>query len=290
MMEIQILSNFDSPIGEIINQELCNANSVRIAVAFLKFSGLEVIQQPLFNCLSNNGKVEIIAGLDFKTTDSDSMCYLVDLQKQTPNLKFYCYNSKTNIAFHPKIYLFETGQESTGIVGSSNLTKGGLLTNFETNIVIREAKPACYFSQLEAIYNSVRFSEFIFSPDKEFLDRYSFIYKAFLENEDKAKNESNVQEAISQIQRHEEFLRPSLRSLIIDVIKEEKAKGKECAKLETIYKEVRKLIKEKELSFKMDTFENSIRGELNRHKIDSNSPNSMRLFIRISRGCYSLNL
>ena len=37
-MAIQILSNLNYPIGNIINQELQNANSAKMAVAFLKYS------------------------------------------------------------------------------------------------------------------------------------------------------------------------------------------------------------------------------------------------------------
>ena len=93
-MAIQLLSNLNYPIGNIVNQELQNANSAKIAVAFLKYSGLKVIEQSLNHCLKNKGNVEIIAGLDFKTTDPQSMHYLINLQKQEQNLKFYCYGDK----------------------------------------------------------------------------------------------------------------------------------------------------------------------------------------------------
>ncbi len=93
-MAIQLLSNLNYPIGNIINQELQNANSAKMAVAFLKYSGVQVIKQALNNCLKNNGSIEIIAGLDFKTTDPQSMHYFIQLQKQTSNLKFYCYGDK----------------------------------------------------------------------------------------------------------------------------------------------------------------------------------------------------
>lgn len=63
-MAIQILSNLNYPIGNIIGQELQNANSAKIAVAFLKYSGIKVIEKSLDNCLKNNGNIEIIAGLD----------------------------------------------------------------------------------------------------------------------------------------------------------------------------------------------------------------------------------
>ena len=75
-MAIQILSNLNYPIGNIINQKLQNANSAKMAVAFLKYSGVKVIEKALDSFLKNNGNIEIIAGLDFKTTDPQSMHYL----------------------------------------------------------------------------------------------------------------------------------------------------------------------------------------------------------------------
>ncbi|MBN2020189.1 MAG: hypothetical protein JW749_08190 [Sedimentisphaerales bacterium] len=93
-MAIQILSNLNYPIGNIINQELQNAQIARMAVAFLKYSGLKVIEQSMGKCLQNNGSIEIITGLDFKTTDPQSIHYMIKLHRRTPNLKFYCYGDK----------------------------------------------------------------------------------------------------------------------------------------------------------------------------------------------------
>src|SRR3990167_7261619 len=285
-MAIQLLSNLNYPIGNIINQELQNANSAKIAVAFLKYSGVQVIEQALNNCLKNNGSIEIIAGLDFKTTDPQSIHYFIQLQKQVSNLKFYCYGdkeeNKTGIVFHPKIYLFEKGRETTGIVGSTNLTRGGLLTNFEVNVVIKETKPL-YFSQLEAIYNSVKFTDSVFSPDEEYLAGYSDVYKAFLQNEERAIKDRGIQTIVRQINRRAEFLPgtvPSIKSLIIEIIKKEKTRGIDFVPLQTIYEEVERLVQEKNLTYKMDTFRNSIRGELNHHEDSGNSSINMHLFIR----------
>ena len=60
--------------------------------------------------------------------------------------------------------------------------------------------------------------------------------------------------------------------------------------LQTIYEEVERLVQEKNLSYKMDTFRNSIRGELNHHEDDSKSSLNMHLFIRSkdTNGFYAL--
>jgi len=295
-MSIQILSNLNYPIGNIINQELQNAQSARIAIAFLKYSGVRVIERSLDQCLKNDGNVEIIAGLDFKTTDPQSMHYLIQLKKSTPNLKFYCYGdkdvNKNNIVFHPKIYLFQGKRETTGIVGSTNLTGGGLMTNFEANVIFKENKPL-YFSQLEAIYNSVKFTDSVFAPDEEYLAGYSDVYKAFLQNEQNANQDKGVQNVIKNIQQREQFLPgtvPSIKSLIISVIKNKQQLKEEFVPLQEIYEELEKIVAEKNLNYKMDTFKNSIRGELNHHEDKSKSSINMHLFIRSKdkKGYYSL--
>ncbi len=295
-MAIQILSNLNYPIGNVINQELQNAQIAKMAVAFLKYSGLKVIEQSLGKCLQSNGSVEIIVGLDFKTTDPQSMHYLIQLQRRVSNLKFYCYGdkyeNKTDIIFHPKIYLFQSKNETTGIVGSTNLTRGGLLTNFEANVIFKENKPI-YFSQLEAIYNSVKFTDSVFAPDEEYLAGYSEVYRAFLQNEEKAGKDKGIKKVIEQIQQREQILPgtvPSIKSLIIQVIKNEQQDGIDFVPLQTIYEKVEKIVAEKKLSYKMDTFRNSIRGELNKHEMNSKHPDKMSLFIRSSerKGYYSL--
>jgi HKD family nuclease len=224
------------------------------------------------------------------------MHYFIQLQNQISNLKFYCYGdkeeNKTNVVFHPKIYLFQKGRETTGIVGSTNLTRGGLLTNFEVNVVIKETKPL-YFSQLEAIYNSVKFTDSVFCPDEEYLVGYSNVYKAFLQNEERAIKDKGVQNVVRQINRRAEFLPgtvPSIKGLIIELIRNQQSKGNEFVPLPLIYEEVEKMVKEKNLTYKMDTFRNSIRGELNHHEDDSKSSLNMHLFIRSKdkKGYYSL--
>lgn len=295
-MSVQLFSNLNYPIGNVINQEIQNADNIQIAVAFLKYSGIKVIEKSLNQCLDNGGKFELIAGLDFKTTDSKSLRYLLELKKKNTNVKFYCFgdrsNNKTNIVFHPKIYLFEKGKETTGIVGSTNLTQGGLMTNFEVNTVFKENKPL-YFSQLQAIYNSVKFTDSVFTPDEEYLNNYDDVFKAFEKNEEKAINDKGIQEVIKQIQKKEEVLPgtiPSLKALIIEIIKDRLKQGQSFVQLQDIYEKLERIVEQKNLNYKMDTFRNTVRGEFNKHEDNSSHPDNMHLFIRSSeeKGFYSL--
>lgn len=263
-MKLQILSNLNYPIGNVINQELANATQARIAVAFMKYSGLKVIENSLQNCLEKKGNVEIIAGLDFKTTDPQAIKFLINLKKSNPSLIFFCFGdkqkNKTDIVFHPKIYLFNKNKETTSIIGSTNLTGGGLLSNFEVNTIITEDKPL-YFSQLEAIYNSVRLTPSIFEPDEEYLNGYSNVYSAFSKNEEKARKDKGVKKVIAEIERKEMELPgtvPTMKSLIIEAIKYLNQKS-EYAQLQDIGDYVLKRIEQEKLDFDMKNFRQNLR-------------------------------
>jgi HKD family nuclease len=264
-VKLQILSNINYPIGNLINFELQQANEVRIAVAFMKVTGIKVIEDSIKSCLRNNGKIEIITGLDFKTTDPKSLQYILNLKEDFPNLDFYCYgdkqNNKTDIVFHPKIYLFSNQKEKTSIVGSTNLTGGGLMTNFEVNTIIKEDKPL-YFSQLETIYNSVKFTDTIFIPDEEYLLKYSGIYKAIEKNENKALKDEGIKREIREIKKKEEELPgtvPTMKQLIIEAIKTLSLQQEEYVPLKNIGDYVLQVIQNKNLNYSMKNYRQILR-------------------------------
>jgi len=122
------IKNIKTKIRHLIN----NSDNVKIAVAYLKNSGLESIKQSLKENRQNNKKISIITGLDFGITDSES---LLELQ----NMNISC-NIINDLNFHPKLYIFENFDSATMILGSSNLSEGGLAINYEANIIITGKK------------------------------------------------------------------------------------------------------------------------------------------------------
>lgn len=107
--------------------------SFRAAVAFVKRSGTQHIRQPLLN-FSNHGTVRLSAGVDLYGTSREG---LTDLLNSTPNGQIYIYRNSGQYTFHPKVYLFKSAQHADVIVGSGNLTGGGLFTNYEASLAAR---------------------------------------------------------------------------------------------------------------------------------------------------------
>jgi HKD family nuclease len=295
--KIQILSNTNYPLSDVLKSELIESKQVKIAVAFLRRTGIDEIYKSLDYALrKNKAQIEIIAGLDFKTTDSSALLALKDIEIKQKNFKFYCFGDKrdnhNDIVFHPKIYLFETplsrNTKYTSIIGSSNLTGGGLTKNFEVNSIFREDTPK-YYSQLEAIYNEIKYTDSVFNPSKDYILRYGNIKNKI----ERAKNTADkaIQGELQLLKVEEGKLPgtvPSLKKIIIDFIMEQNKNGIEEIPLETIYEEIPKKLDAYKLKMKMDTLNNSIRGELNKHELDSKHKDSMSLFKRTGRGLYTL--
>ncbi len=60
MGSVQILSNLNYPIGKVITEGLRNSLNTRIAVAFLKYSGVEVIQDALIDSLEKGQNLRLL--------------------------------------------------------------------------------------------------------------------------------------------------------------------------------------------------------------------------------------
>jgi len=295
--KIQILSNTNYSLIDVLKSELIESTEVKIAVAFIRRTGIDEIYKSLDYAMNvNNAKIEIIAGLDFKTTDSNALLALKQIEDSQKNFSFYCFGDKrdnhNDLIFHPKIYLFETSLSKntkyTSVIGSSNLTRGGLNSNFEVNSVFKEDKPK-YFSQLQAIYNEIKFTDSVFKPSKDYIQKYGNIKKEIEKSEN--ITEKSIQTEIHELKKEEQRLPgalPSLKKLIIEFIKEKNKQGVLEVTLENLYEEIPKKVSDQNMKFNMETFKNTLRGELNKHETDSKHKDNMNLFIRTGRGLYSL--
>jgi HKD family nuclease len=295
--KIQILSNTNYSLSDVLKGEFLESSEVKIAVAFVRRTGIDEIYKSLdYAMTTNNAKIEIIAGLDFKTTDANALLALKEIEKSQKNFSFYCFGDKrdnhNDMVFHPKIYLFNTSisknTKYTSIIGSSNLTGGGLTSNFEVNSIFREDAPK-YYSQLTEIYNEIKYTDSVFNPSNDYILQYGNIKKKIEQTEDKSSK--IIQDELFDLKRQEWKLPgtvPSLKKVIVEFINEQNKKGVSEVSLETLYEKLPKVLEERNIKMKMDTINNTIRGELNKHEFQSTHKDSMSLFKRVGKGLYSL--
>ena len=107
---------------------------LQIMSAFASGPAIEALE-PFFDVfLSDGNTMEIIVGIDRKGTTRGAIDRLYELQHAYTK-QVYCrvFHAPSNSAiFHPKLYLFHTTKTLSAMIGSANLTLGGLAHNFES--------------------------------------------------------------------------------------------------------------------------------------------------------------
>ncbi|UDM62952.1 phospholipase D family protein [Pseudoalteromonas piscicida] len=100
------------------------------AVAYAK-SGILKQLKPLFDSWKSKGnKLKAFVGIDQKITSHEALTFLL---QNFHEAKIINHKATT---FHPKVFIFKGRQRATVIIGSNNLTFGGLEQNFESAAVI----------------------------------------------------------------------------------------------------------------------------------------------------------
>ena len=98
---------------------------LNIVVAFAKNSGVLRIKSALERLRNQGGKVNVYVGVDFGSTSYEA---LTSLLLNTDSL--YVVHTEKGQTFHAKIYQLLGQRKGMVVVGSHNLTAGGLWTNF----------------------------------------------------------------------------------------------------------------------------------------------------------------
>ena len=129
-------SNTTYLIEEILDQ-LQDANGCRAMFAFASTNGVdELFGDPIVQTYLANWPLEIVLGLD-AITNRTTLERMQQLQEEHKNLTVKVFRNPYNTLFHPKICQFDgLDNGKVVIVGSGNLTPGGLKQNFEAYSVL----------------------------------------------------------------------------------------------------------------------------------------------------------
>jgi len=181
MVSIDVFDNVSRPLAQLIRQHLAAADSVNIAVAFLRRSGLRLIETPFARLLDRGGTAECIFGFDYVFTEPEALAGLAEWSLSYPNFRFFAFPSsiKEEGGYHPKLYLFRQGEHAHVILGSSNLTRGGLRTNVEANALISGTSADEPILQAERLYGYLRGQDALFTPDAQYMEGYANLYKTW---------------------------------------------------------------------------------------------------------------
>lgn len=245
-MEIKVVDNRKIKFVDVLNEAILNANSLRFAVAFAKYSGFQLIKTSLDDFISKSGKAIFLIGLDFNSTDPIVLRELLSYQEKTKSFEFLCYRGSgiSEVStYHPKLYLFNWGKnQQTAIVGSSNLTRGGLQSNVEANLLISSDTESEVFSDLSDTFLTLRLDERRVIPNHEFINKYEELFKL----NRKGKNIRHQKQYQELLEIEKALLKPLLKvddlsgwmKLVFDHLPEGQFENKEIYEFENDFREL----------------------------------------------------
>jgi HKD family nuclease len=130
----------ENELLECFTTELGRASEFYLGMALVTKSGLKLILPSIERSLERQGHGQVLFGIDLPT-DPDAIQSLCALQiRHKDNFEVRRFQPGKRF-FHPKVSVFvgRTGAK-TAIIGSSNLTGGGLSENHETNVFLNDRR------------------------------------------------------------------------------------------------------------------------------------------------------
>lgn len=139
-------------LGALLARELRAGGGwsrLAIVVAFAKMSGVAHVEGPLRQFVAGGGRADVTIGVDMLGTSYEASWYLMNAV--APRGRLLLASGQPAGTFHPKVFVFSDASPSDPnavralggasralvVVGSSNLTRGGLYVNDEANLVWR---------------------------------------------------------------------------------------------------------------------------------------------------------
>ncbi|MGB7595147.1 MAG: phospholipase D-like domain-containing protein, partial [Erysipelotrichaceae bacterium] len=127
-----ITNDFSRTMYEELTSSLSNCKSFLFSVAFINYSGLQLLLRALTDFENKNIKGKIITSDYLNFTDTKSLRKL----KEFKNIDTKIYLAQHDRGFHSKAYIFEYEDTYKIIIGSSNITQSALKSNVEWNVKI----------------------------------------------------------------------------------------------------------------------------------------------------------
>lgn len=100
--------------------------ALEVGVAWARRSGVRLVRRSLVRFLRRGGVLRITVGIDIENTSKEGLAGLLSLEQYGVSEIFVYHNEESGVTFHPKVYLFRNSSQVRLIVGSNNLTEGGL--------------------------------------------------------------------------------------------------------------------------------------------------------------------
>ena len=167
-----ITNSSDSNFCNHITNLLQECKNFYFSVAFINFSGLQLLLNSFEKAYHRGVKGEIITSTYLNFTEPKALNTL--LKFDNIEVKIYDTNIK-NRGFHTKAYIFEFDDEYKIVLGSSNITASAFKTNIEWNIKTITKKNDIFLKELFLAFEKISKESILL--DENFIASYEKFYQ-----------------------------------------------------------------------------------------------------------------
>jgi HKD family nuclease len=174
-MEISVKALlYESEARNAWQAQLQTAKQFRIAMALVKKNGIDLLRDAMDSAFDCGAKGQFLVGVDLPT-EPDAIEILCNLRDQySPRFQLAYFRPAKRQDFHAKVGLFQsTAGKWSAIVGSSNLTQGGLCDNYEANVLVDDSRVA---KQLLGYFEELFQGGGAKEVTKEWIERYRALW------------------------------------------------------------------------------------------------------------------
>ena len=159
-------------LSELV-KSMSECESFYFSVAFINFSGLQLLLDPLKEAENKGIKGKIITSTYLNFTDAKAL----EKIREFDNVDLKVFVTDKEIGFHTKAYIFEYKESYKVIIGSSNITQSALKSNIEWNVELITKENGRFIQDVLKEYDYLwnRSEE----ADKDFIQRYEEYLKSF---------------------------------------------------------------------------------------------------------------
>ena len=140
----------DHRIGHELKREIESADEIDILVAFIRWSGLQLVQEALQDFIARGGSLRVVTTVYMKATQRRALDRLIEMGAK---VKVSYDTRRTRL--HAKAWLIRRNTGfSTAFVGSSNLSASAQVEGLEWNIRLSRVDAGRILDKIEAAFSS----------------------------------------------------------------------------------------------------------------------------------------
>jgi superfamily II DNA or RNA helicase len=167
-----VITNDRVSLLRSLQSSIRRAEQIKLVVSFVVESGVRLLLPDLKGAVERGVSVQILTGRYLNVTEPSALYLLKDQLENKADIRIY---ESGDIAFHPKTYIFIGGTTGEVYVGSSNLSRSGLVDGIEWNYRLlsryRQEDYHEFITQFDALFTQAR------PVDDDWLKEYSLSWR-----------------------------------------------------------------------------------------------------------------